>query len=108
MAGKTLMSAMNTSSSTENVSDNPIQDWIANSKRRRNVLKSGGGKYSMPVRYALRSTGKKIKRAIGNFVEDIKDQRGKKRQMEDASGKTSRNSSATCGPKGCGKIGGKE
>lgn len=108
MAGKTLMSAMNTSSSTENVSDNPFREAIANRKRKKQILRSGGGKYAMPVRYALRSVGKKVKRAIGDFVGDIKDKQGKKRQMEDASGKTSRNSSATCGPKGCGKIGGKE
>jgi hypothetical protein len=104
MAGKALMSAMNTSEAT----DNPIKTMIANSKRRRNVLRSGGGKYSMPVRYAVRKAGGKIKRAIGDFIGGIKDKRGKMRQMEDASGKTSRNSSATCGPKGCGKIGGKE
>ena len=104
MAEKMMKSSM----TMAEVADNPFREAVANRKRRKQVLRSGGGKYSMPVRYGLRRLGKKIKGAVGDVIGDIKDRRGKKRQMEDASGKTSRNSSATCGPKGCGKIGGKE
>ncbi len=92
---------MKSSMTMAEATDNPIKTMMANSKRRRNVLKSGGGKYSMPVRYGLRRVGKKIKGAIGDFVGGIKDKRGKMRQMEDASGPTSRNKSVgVCDAKG--------
>ena len=92
---------MKSSMTMAEASDNPIQDMIANRRRRRQILKSGGGKYSMPVRYGLRRVGKKIKGAVGDVIGDIKDRRGKKRQMEDASGPTSRNKSVgVCDAKG--------
>jgi len=81
--------------------DNPFERMAANRRRRKQVLRTGGGKYSMPVRYGLRRAGKKIKGAVGDVIGNIKDKRGKMRQMEDASGPTSRNKSVgVCDAKG--------
>lgn len=91
---------MKSSMTMAEAADNPIQDMIANRKRRKQILRSGGGKYSMPVRYGLRRAGKKIKGAVGDVIGNIKDKRGKMRQMEDASGPTSRNKSVGVCDKG--------
>jgi hypothetical protein len=104
MVGKTIMSAINKPKGP----GKSIKKMVADRKRKKQILKSGGGKYAMPVRYELRKDVKKIKEAIGDVVGSIKGRKDSKRQMQDSSGKTSRNSSATCGPKGCGKIGGKQ
>jgi len=88
--------------------DGKFKEWRNNQKRKKQILKSGGGKYSMPVRYKLRKFINEAKEDVGGVFKNIKEARAKKMAMKDASGKTSRNSSATCGPKGCGKIGGKE
>lgn len=91
---------MKSSMTISEATGNPIQDMVANRKRRKQVLRSGGGKYSMPVRYGLRKLGKKIKGSVGDVIGNIKDRQGKKRQMEDASGPTSRNKSVGVCDKG--------
>ena len=97
MAEKMMKSSMTMAEAT----DNPFERMAANRRRKKQILRSGGGKYAMPVRYGLRRAGKKIKGAIGDVIGDMKDMKGKKRQMEDASGPTSRNKSVgVCDAKG--------
>lgn len=92
---------MKSSMTMAEATSGPIDRLIANRKRKKAVLKSGGGKYSMPVRYNLRKLGKKIGSSVGDVVANVKDRRSKKRAMEDASGPTSRNKSVgVCDAKG--------
>ena len=89
-------------------SPGPIRKFIKEEVRKHKVIQRGGGKLSMPLRYAIHKGKKDIVKNIKNTIGDIKQKRKMKASgatLRNASQKTSQNSSATCGPKGCGKIG---
>lgn len=89
-------------------SPGPIKKFVKEQVRKHKVIQRGDGKYSMPLRYAIHQAKKDIVKKVKNVVGDIKQKQSQKASgstLRNASQKTSQNSSATCGPKGCGKIG---
>lgn len=90
MAGRAIMSAMNSSSAGPG---DGIKKMIKNEKRKKMLLDQGQGKYAAPVRYALRQAKKNIKNKFEDVTKGVKDAISMKRAKEDASGPTSRNRS---------------
>lgn len=104
MLGKAVSSAL----SQESSAPGPIVKFVEKKMKERKIIKRGGGKYSMPVRYAINNAKKDVVKKVKNFIGDIKERKSQKASgatLRNANQKTSANSSATCGPKGCGKIG---
>jgi hypothetical protein len=93
MAGKAVMAAMGSTSAQDYSNDGVLKELSKNRKRKKAVLKSGGGKYSMPVRYALRQGIKNIGQKVKNAEAKFKDAIAMRRSKADASGPTSRNKS---------------
>jgi hypothetical protein len=104
MLGKAVSNAL----SQESSAPGPIRNFVKEQVRKHKVIQRGGGKYQMPLRYSIHKTKKDVVKKVKNFIGDIKERKSQKASgatLRNASQKTSQNSSATCGPKGCGKIG---
>lgn len=104
MLGKAVSSAL----SQESSAPGPIRKFVKEQVRKNKVIQRGGGKYNMPLRYSIHKAKKDIIKKVKNVVGDIKERKSQKASgatLRNANQKTSANSSATCGPKGCGKIG---
>ena len=90
------MAAGSTSSSSE-VSTGPIKKFIKEQVRLHKVIQRGGGKYQMPLRYAIHKGKKDIVKKVKNVVGDIQQKQSQKASgstLKNASQKTSQNSTS--------------
>lgn len=63
---------------------NPIKKFIKQVKRKHQVIQAGGGKYSMPVRYAIHKTIKEAKEGVKEGFENMGENMRKRRQIRQA------------------------
>lgn len=101
MAGRAIMSAMNSSSAGPG---DGIKKMIKNEKRKKMLLDQGQGKYAAPVRYKIRQTSKKVKDKVEDITKKIKEGFQRNQAEINASGKTRANSSVGLCKPGDGKC----